>query len=327
MAYYIWQMEYEGLPCYPNMRTLHLFGVHGSEPLAGLLAVLPRGEGGQTQELGTPGPEARTRDGDHLDGLEDLGEGVPRVLPLHVHEYVGPVDPPVARKAQLLHGGLEQLGVLQVVVDKHIDLRQALVVQAGHTAPLHDVGGAVEGGAHHAVPVVAHQSPVCELECVGHHGPAQTHTCESRVLREGVDLDGHVPGPLYLVDGLGHPWRADEGRVGCVEHDERALLFAEGHQVLQLLSGGHRASGVVGGTDVVHVGTGGLAHIGEEVVFGRAGHVDQVVELLRIRVHTGGLSHHDGCVYVDGVGGVLHRADHLGAEHHLQARNVALSAV
>lgn len=53
---------------------------------------------------------------------------------------------------------------------------------------LYDVGGAVEGGSHHAVEVVPDLRSVRELDLIGDNRPAQTRTRETRVLREGVNL-------------------------------------------------------------------------------------------------------------------------------------------
>ena len=67
--------------------------------------------------------------------------------------------------------------------------------------------------------------------------------------------------------------------------------------------------------------------VGEEAVFGRAGHVDNVIVLHGVGMDFARLSHHDRSVDVHGITGVLHRAHHVASKHLLQTHNIALGAV
>ena len=68
---------------------------------------------------------------------------------------------------------------------------------------------------------------------------------------------------------------------------------------------GSGTSGVVGTAKVDDVGVGEVFEVREKVVGVGAGHVNDVVVLFGIGVDVAGLAHHDGGVYVDGVGWIL----------------------
>mmetsp|Transcript_22797 Transcript_22797/g.31266 ORF Transcript_22797/g.31266 Transcript_22797/m.31266 type:complete len:319 (-) Transcript_22797:408-1364(-) len=301
--------------------------IEGPEAVAGLDAALPRGEGAHPEEAFPSRPEARPGDGHYLQLCQHLLEAVPRAFAVHVHEYVRCVHSAVHLEAQLLEGLPEQTGVLQVVANERVDLLQARVVQAGQTATLHHVRGAVEGRGHHAVPVRTHLRAIREAQLRRHHSPAQPHTREAGVLGEGVDLDGHLLGAGDLVDGLGHVWGPDEGRVGRIEHDYGAFLFGELHETLQLLPVGDCTCGIVRRAEVVHVGPGQLGDVGEEVVGRVARHVHDVLELLGHRVDLTCLTHHNRRIDVHWIAWILHSTHNLRSKHHLQTRDIAFRPI
>ena len=116
--------------------------------------------------------------------------------------------------------------------------------------------------------------------------------------------------------------------MACVRDSQDGSLFlADADGLLQLLTGGAGAGGVVGGADVDDVGAGEAGKVGEETILGRAGHVDNVVVLLGLLVLGAGLAHHDRSVDVDGVGRILDGTDNVGTEHLLDTHNVALGAI
>mmetsp|Transcript_4395 Transcript_4395/g.7382 ORF Transcript_4395/g.7382 Transcript_4395/m.7382 type:complete len:404 (-) Transcript_4395:328-1539(-) len=300
---------------------------HRLDPASSLNAGLTGGESTQPEEALAPGPEAGPGDGHHLGLLQHPAEELPRRLPLEVPEHVGRVLAAVGLAPHVLHQLLQDLGVLQVVVHQRVDLLKALRVQRGQAAALNDVRGAVEPRGHHAVEVVAHRGAVGVLQLVRHHGPAQAHPGEPRVLGEGIHLDGDLAGALDLVDALGHAGRADEGRVRRVEHQDGPLVLGVPHQLLELRLGGHGASGVVGRAEVDHVGALQRAQVGEEVVARVAGHVHEVAELRGLRVDRARLAHDDAGVHVHRVGGVLHSRLDLRTKHDLEAGNIALGTI
>ena len=116
--------------------------------------------------------------------------------------------------------------------------------------------------------------------------------------------------------------------MACTRNSQDgSLLLADADGLFELLAGGAGAGGIVGRADVDDVGAGKAGQVGEETIFGRAGHVDNVVVLLGLFILGAGLAHHDGGVDVDGVGGVLDGTDNVGTEHLLDTHDVALGTI
>ena len=82
------------------------------------------------------------------------------------------------------------------------------------------------------------------------------------------------------------------------------------------------------GTAQIHdISAGMTGVIGKELIFGRAGHVDNVFVLSRFFVNVAGLTEHDTGIDIDGIGWILYGTHDIRAKHLLQAHNVTLGAV
>eukprot|EP00968_Pinguiococcus_pyrenoidosus_P016013 scaffold1505_cov256-Pinguiococcus_pyrenoidosus.AAC.13 len=237
----------------PSSRSCRRGDAGCNDTIHRLDAVLTRSEGRQPQESFAARTESCARDGDYVRLLHDLAEHVPGAAALEVDEDVRRVRATEDREAGAFQLLAHELRVLQIVVDEHLDLCKALVIQAGHAALLHDVGGAVEGGGHDAVEVVAHEGSVGELKVFRDDGPAEADAGEASVLGEGVHLNRAVTSARHFKDGLGDTRSANERRVGGVEHQDGALLLAVGDQLRELLHGRRRSGGVVRRAEVDHI--------------------------------------------------------------------------
>mmetsp|Transcript_40316 Transcript_40316/g.106810 ORF Transcript_40316/g.106810 Transcript_40316/m.106810 type:complete len:215 (+) Transcript_40316:41-685(+) len=134
-----------------GLRRLRRHGL--AKALARLNARLARGKGRQPQEALATGAEASAGDGDDLGLLENLREHVPRRLALEVHKDVRRIVATVHLEVDVEHRLLEHRRILHVVVDQDTNLLEALRIERGERALLHNVGRAVEGCAHDAVVV------------------------------------------------------------------------------------------------------------------------------------------------------------------------------
>ena len=84
---------------------------------------------------------------------------------------------------------------------------------------------------------------------------------------------------------------------------------------------------LLGTAQVDNIGTGKGGVIGKESILSRAGHVHNVFVLLRVRILSSSLSHHDRGIDVDGVGWILNGSHNIGPKDLLQPHNIALGTV
>ena len=70
-----------------------------------------------------------------------------------------------------------------------------------------------------------------------------------------------------------------------------------------------------------------LTIFGKESIFRSTRHVYNILVLHCLGVLLARLSQHDGCINVDGIGGILDGSNHGRTKQLLQAHNVALGAV
>jgi hypothetical protein len=65
----------------------------------------------------------------------------------------------------------------------------------------------------------------------------------------------------------------------------------------------------------------------EKIIFGRAGHVDDIGVLSSRGIELARLSQHDAGIDIDGIRWILHGRHDIGAKHLLQAHNIALGTI
>mmetsp|Transcript_11931 Transcript_11931/g.17940 ORF Transcript_11931/g.17940 Transcript_11931/m.17940 type:complete len:226 (-) Transcript_11931:320-997(-) len=158
-------------------------------------------------------------------------------------------------------------------------------------------------------------------------GPAQSHTSETSIFTERVDLDGTRLGSLNLEYGLGNTFRADERSVGSIEYQNRSTLVTDLDQLSQLLLGSSHSSRVIGTAEVNDVSTGQLGKIWEESVIRVAWHVYNSIELLISFLKQSSLSLHDTGININRVTGILNSADNIISKHYLKTHDITLGTI
>ena len=220
---------------------------------------------------------------------------------------------------------LDNARVVAVVVQRFLYLLCALFGVDSRRAALDDIGSAVELGALTAVPHGVQALAVAHKR-LGHHGVAAACAGEAGGFREGTELDGAGLGAFHLIDGMGHVLFGDEALVRSVEHDDGAVLVGVIHPNLQLVGIQNGAGGVVGAAQVDDVGNL-VGERGDEIVFGRGGHVDDVRPALGFLVVFARTAGHGVGVNIHGVHRVAYGYLVVDGKDVADVAAVALGAV
>ena len=93
-----------------------------------------------------------------------------------------------------------------------------------------------------------------------------------------MELDGHLAGTAYLVDGMRDVGVLDVGLVGGVVEDDGIVVDGVVDPLAQFLLGEHHSRGVVGVAEVDHVDAV-VGNLGHELILVGAGHVGYVAPL------------------------------------------------
>jgi len=242
--------------------------------------------------------------------------------------------------SEFFKGGSQDLGVFQVIIDKFVDFLLSLIIQAGKSSGLDNIGSAIECCGHDTIEIVTDQAAVLEFQTGRDNGPSESNTGETGVFGEGVNLNGNVLGSLNFENGFRNIIGSDEWSVCGIEDENRSAFFAELDHFSQLLLGcsstGRIAiqnrnfrqiedmsiivrywseketkwlagatrkidDNLLGGAQIDDIGTGKTGVVREKSIFWSAFHVNNVVVLHGFFVLGSGLTHHDGSVNIDGV--------------------------
>ena len=116
-----------------------------------------------------------------------------------------------------------------------------------------------------------------------------------------MKFDGHLLGPLYLVDGVRDVIVLDIGFVGRIIEYQRVVFQGVVHPFFEFFLADHRACGVVGIAQVDDIHTA-VGYLGHKAVFLRTRHIGHIAPFavgLAARPST-----HDVRVDVNGIDGV-----------------------
>ena len=306
--------------------TLHL---ERAQTFDGFGGIVRRAEGGQAHVAFSAEAEAHAGGADESGLVEEpVKESPGRGVGGHAHPEVGGVAAAVDLKAHAAQSIGDACAVGQVAVDDLLRFPPALFAVDGLGGALHDVGAAVVLGALAAVPEGIEADlaarAVIDADGVGHDGVGAAQAGETGGLGVAAEFHGHFLRAVDLVDAVGHVVLADEGLVGGVIEDEAAFAAGVVHPGGQRIAAEHRACGVVGiaQVDDVRAGEGEVRH---EVVFPRAGQIDEAVPALFGQFS--GTAGHDVGIHIDGVDRVHDRHRAVLGKEFLKIAQVAFGPV
>ena len=161
-----------------------------------------------------------------------------------------------------------------------------------------------------------------------HHGERAAHAGEAAVLREAAELDGALARARNFVNRLRDRRIRDEGLVGGVEEDDRAVLERVIDPRLQFVAGGGGAGRIVRRAEIDQVERRrpGVGHVRHEAVGFRAGKVMNA-RVRAGRIGLAGIAGHDVGVDVDRIDGIGDAESIARAENVQDVPGVAFRSV
>jgi len=209
------------------------------------------------------------------------------------------------------------------------DLPAALRTVNGLGAALRDITDAVELGAVPAIPEGLKRDGFAVRrisgDLFGNYSKGTTNPCKARRLGKTARLNGNFAGTLNFINGMRNRFILNKRFISRIKQNNGFMGKGIINPFFQLLACRNRTGRIVGITEINQIHRL-LGNIGDKIVFGCTGHINNSAVAAGIVCRPRPAGHHIG-IHIYRIDRVSHGSHIVQAEDFLQIADVAFGTV